>query len=168
MRRHWQTVAAIILLIPVLIFAKSYLQYRDIRIQNLHAREFREALALVIKNNDAFDMREVTAFEWDEFYIIHPYTPRNQMQNIVGARWTTAESYLGFLVEKTVFGEHPLDDDIIQELVFLKDGKVVCDTTFMRYDGDFVMVRCGAVTPEDALFTVDKSDENHPVLVKVE
>jgi hypothetical protein len=102
-------------------------------------------------------MKNITPFEWERMYIIRPYTSRTEMQKIVGTKWTTADTYIGYLIfDKTWLGEHPLDDDIFHKLVFVKDNKVVLDVTLNRGDADFTQISSPVING-NALFIIDKT-----------
>ncbi|WP_133158821.1 hypothetical protein [Clostridium thermosuccinogenes] len=103
-------------------------------------------------------MKNITPFEWDRMYIIRPYTSRTEMHEKVGTKWTTADTYIGYLIfDKTWLGEHPLDDDIFQKLVFVKDNKVVLDVTLNRGDADFTQINSPVIN-DNVLFDIDKTD----------
>jgi len=110
-----------------------------------------------IQQKSYFDIKNITPFEWDRMYVILPYTSRTEMQKIVGTKWTTADTYIGYLIfDKTWLGEHPLDDDIFQKLVFVKDNKVVLDVTLDRSDVDFTQINSPVIN-DSALFIIDKT-----------
>ena len=57
------------------------------------------------------DLSGFTNFEWDTLYSFSPYTPEETIYEVVGYRWTR--------VMATV-------SEGMNQIVFLKDGKVVC------------------------------------------
>ena len=67
------------------------------------------------------------------------YTSRTERHKKVGTKWTTADTYIGYLIfDKTWLGEHPLDDDMFKKLVFVRKDNVslVLDVTLDRSDVD--------------------------------
>ena len=136
----------------------SYINYRSQRIDNEHLESFKNNLMATIQQKSYFDMKNITPFEWDRMYIIRPYTSRTEMHEKVGTKWTTADTYIGYLIfDKTWLGEHPLDDDIFQKLVFVKDNKVVLDVTLDRSDVDFTQINSPVIN-DNVLFDIDKTD----------
>ncbi|KOA19496.1 hypothetical protein CLHOM_21040 [Clostridium homopropionicum DSM 5847] len=151
-------IIAVFLIIPLILFLSSYMGFRSQKINNEHLESFKNNLMATIQQKSHFDMKNITPFEWDRMYIIRPYTSRTEMHEKVGTKWTTADTYIGYLIfDKTWLGEHPLDDDIFQKLVFVKDNKVVLDVTLNRGDADFTQISSPVIN-DNALFDIDKID----------
>ena len=149
------------LIIPLILFLLSYINYRSQRIYNEHLESFKSQLMTTVQQNSSFDMNNITPFEWDRMYVIRPYISRTEMQKVIGIKWTTADTYIGYLIcDKTWFGEHPLDDDIFHKLIFVKDNKVVLDITLDRNDVDFTQINSPVIN-DDSLFDIDKADERN-------
>jgi len=150
-------IIAVFLIIPLILFLSSYMGFRSQKINNEHLESFKNKLMTTIQQESYFDMKNITPFEWDRMYVILPYTSRTEMQKIVGTKWTTADTYIGYLIfDKTWLGEHPLDDDIFHKLVFVKDNKVVLDVTLNRGDADFTQISSPVIN-DSALFIIDKT-----------
>lgn len=151
-------IIAVFLIIPLILFSSSYINFRSQKINNEHLESFRNNLMTTVQQKSYFDMKNITPFEWDRMHIIRPYTSRAEMQKIVGTKWTTADTYIGYLIfDKTWLGEYPLDDDIFHKLVFVKDNKVVLDVTLDRSDVDFTQIDSPVIN-DNALFDIDKTD----------
>jgi hypothetical protein len=151
-------IIAVFLIIPLILFLSSYMGFRSQKINNEHLESFKNNLMTTIQQKSYFDIKNITPFEWDRMYVILPYTSRTEMQKIVGTKWTTADTYIGYLIfDKTWLGEHPLDDDIFHKLVFVKDNKVVLDVTLNRGDADFTQISSPVIN-DNALFDIDKID----------
>ncbi len=151
-------IISIFLIIPLILFSSSYMGFRSQKINNEHLESFKNNLMATIQQKSHFDMKNITPFEWDRMYIIRPYTSRTEMHEKVGTKWTTADTYIGYLIfDKTWLGEHPLDDDIFQKLVFVKDNKVVLDVTLNRGDVDFTQINSPVIN-DNVLFDIDKTD----------
>lgn len=151
-------IISVFLIIPLILFSSSYISFRSQKINNEHLESFKNKLMTTIQQKSYFDMKNITPFEWDRMYIIRPYTSRTEMHEKVGTKWTTADTYIGYLIfDKTWLGEHPLDDDIFQKLVFVKDNKVVLDVTLDRSDVDFTQINSPVIN-DNVLFDIDKTD----------
>jgi len=147
----------VFLIIPLILFSSSYISFRSQKINNEHLESFKNNLMTTIQQKSYFDMKNITPFEWDRMYVILPYTSRTEMQKIVGTKWTTADTYIGYLIfDKTWLGERPLNDDIFHKLVFVKDNKVVLDVTLNRGNADFTQINSPVIN-SNALFIIDKT-----------
>ncbi|WP_053345735.1 hypothetical protein [Peribacillus butanolivorans] len=60
---------------------------------------------------ETINLLEVTPFDWDVVYSFPPYTPKDNIYETVGYKWDT--------ISATV-------NEGMNQIVFLKDGKVVC------------------------------------------
>ncbi|TYP72008.1 hypothetical protein [Paenibacillus methanolicus] len=148
-------VVAIAVSTPV---AMSYMDYRQTRVANGHADAFVQHLQTAVQEKRTFRMTEVADFAWDRMYMFQPYTPRDVMEQTVGSTWNTSDSYLGYLIDQTSVGDHPLIYDHLHKLVFVKDDQVVLDLTLDRITADFTESR-EMVERGDAWFAVERKDE---------
>ncbi|MDW7674261.1 MAG: hypothetical protein SCK28_06995 [Bacillota bacterium] len=146
----WQLIIIVMIAIPLIA---SYTHYRSIKIDNDYEYKFIASLSATIAEKSSFNLQEVTPFDWDKMLMIPPYTSKTEIQKIVGQEWTIYNTYLGYLFEKTIFGEHPLDDDIFHKLIFIKDDEIIVDVTLMRTTADFTQLQ-GEVLPQDDLLKV--------------
>jgi hypothetical protein len=60
---------------------------------------------------ETINLLDVTPFKWDVVYSFKPYTPKEVIYKTVGYKWDT--------ISETV-------NEGMNQIVFLKDGKVVC------------------------------------------
>ncbi|MGX2961328.1 hypothetical protein JNUCC23_18915 [Peribacillus sp. JNUCC 23] len=60
---------------------------------------------------ETINLLDVTPFDWDVVYSFEPYTPKDTIYETVGYKWDT--------ISETV-------NEGMNQIVFLKDGKVVC------------------------------------------
>ncbi len=158
-------IISVFLIIPLILFSSSYISFRSQKINNEHLESFKNNLMTTIQQKSYFDIKNITPFEWDRMYVILPYTSRTEMQKIVGTKWTTADTYIGYLIfDKTWLGEHPLDDDIFHKLVFVKDNKVVLDVTLNRGDADFTQISSPVIN-DSALFIIDKTSGGNVIKI---
>lgn len=139
-------------------FVYSYYTYSQIKVGNDHAEQFSRDLIDVVDRKQDFNMKDVTRFNWDRMIVFSPYTSRDEMVKVIGEEWTTS-SYWGYLLlEKTFLGDHPLDDDSFNKIVFLDGDQIVLDVTFNRREVDLTEIE-KQILDEDAIFRVD-----HPAL----
>jgi len=150
----------------------SYINFRLLRIDNLYHDEFKEKLTAAVQEETSFCLKDLTPFEWEKVFIIHPYTTKTEMQEIVGKKWTTRKTYAGYLFEKTYFGEHPLDDDLFHKLIFVQGERIVLDVTIRRSTADFTRVagfkrpRHNVIHFGDDFLIIKKEKNNYPLIVR--
>jgi hypothetical protein len=96
-----------------------------------------QAIASAAKAGGAVRMADVTDFEWDTLHVFVPYTSVEEVQKQLGFAWSEATE---------------LDLDTRNQLVFVKEGRVVKHLFFPRNKGDFVSVGKSRFTREDARF----------------
>ncbi|MHA0858386.1 hypothetical protein [Paenibacillus sp. CMAA1364] len=82
-------------------------------------------------------MDESTSFEWEKVFVFEAYLSREYMENVVGLKWTNANSYLGYLLQD----DFPLLDESLHKLVFVNNDKVILDITLDRYNIDFLPIK---------------------------
>ncbi|MFC4099186.1 hypothetical protein [Paenibacillus xanthanilyticus] len=148
-------VAVVAVSLPI---ARSYLDYRETRVENGYANEFVHHLQTAVQEKRTFRMTDVADFEWDRMYMFQPYTPRDVMERTVGTTWNTSDSYLGYLIDQTSVGDHPLTYDHLHKLVFVKGDQVVLDLTLDRITADFTESQ-GMVELGDDWFAVEQKEE---------
>lgn len=148
------TVTAVLILVCFTVVAVTYVSYNKIKINNAPAEHFSRELIRAVGEQSVLDMREMTLFEWDKLIVFYPYTSKDEIERIVGREWTTY-SYAGYwLVQKSVLGKYPLDDDVWNRLVFMNDGQVVLDVTFNRRDVDVTKLE-QVIARDSARFNVN-------------
>lgn len=158
-----QRVSLVFFILAVIVVTVSYVNYRALQINNNCYPDFKLKLIDTIKENDQFNMSRITKFDWDTMYIFSPYTSKEEMERTIGTAWTTAESYIGYIVDRYFLGIYPLEDDSLESLVFVKAGKVICDCTFYRSMGDFTKIEA-IIKKHEADFIVERNYENIPVI----
>ena len=92
---------------------------------NINARELAKSLAEV-EGEEVEDIREYIPFEWDTLYSFKPNTPIDTIYDVVGYKW------------EGIFGT---TDESTNQIVFLKNGKVICyiygDIKYTKVHFDF-------------------------------
>lgn len=152
MMRKIVLLITVLILITSLIF--SYYSYSKIKVSNRYANSFSKSLIQVVNEQKEFHMADVTEFNWDRMIVFGPYTPREHMEEKVGQRWTT-HSYAGYyLIQKTILGEHPLDDDSYNKVIFINGDKIMLDVTFNRGQVDLTKLHSQVINRDDATFYI--------------
>jgi len=142
-------IAALVVLIAIPVVA-SLGEYTRAKTALHDDSRFIRELSVIALTADAFGMAEVTDFDWDTLYIFGPYTTWREMEEQVGRAWY--ESYADYLIRRTPIGRHPVDDDSLQKLVFVLDGRVVLDATVRRSIMDFTKLDKTRLSSEEAFF----------------
>lgn len=102
------TVISILLLVSVTLFAFNLLK-KDLWDTNLKLLES-EVLSEKVVDGEV-DLATFTPFEWDEVYSFTPYVSKEVIYETIGYKWDT--------ISETV-------SEGMNQIVFVKDGKVVC------------------------------------------
>ena len=98
--------AAVVLLFSVILIT---LLNRDL--WDVNERALKKEITSIEENVETINLAEVTTFEWDVVYSFEPYTPKELIYETVGYEWDR--------ISETV-------SEGMEQIVFLKDGKVVC------------------------------------------
>ncbi|WP_285768485.1 hypothetical protein [Peribacillus sp. SI8-4] len=80
-------------------------------IWDVNESKLSEAVFAIGHSVKTVHLQDVTPFEWDRVYSFTPYTPKEDIYETVGYKWDA--------ISETV-------NEGMNQLVFLKDGKVVC------------------------------------------
>jgi len=80
-------------------------------IWEINAKQFNSSFNSVGVNATIDDLSEFTTFEWDTLYSFAPYTPVEDVYQVVGYQWNKINSTVS---------------EGMNQIVFLKEGKVVC------------------------------------------
>lgn len=115
----------------------NYMTFMFIKVDNRHAEALNQQLQAKVAAQENFKMAQITDFAWDTLHVFLPYTSAKTMQETVGTRWATSNSYLGWQLEKRT---ERLVDDTLMAFVFVKDGQVVCDLTWNVRNGNLLFL----------------------------
>lgn len=76
------------------------------------------------------------------------------MEKRVGQEWTTYSPIGYYAIQKTILGKHPLDDDSLNKVIFIKRDRIVLDVTFKRNEVDLTQLSL-EIKREEAQFRVE-------------
>lgn len=101
------TVVVILMIIIGIIIIKA----NEVKDEwDINAKELVKTLSKIEKT-EIEDLREYIPFEWDTIYSFSPYVSEEYIYNVVGYKWDEITSTIS---------------ETANQIVFLKDGKVVC------------------------------------------
>lgn len=95
----------------VTIIALAILNPFKKEIWDINAQKLINSFDNIDENLYIEDISEYIPFEWDELYSFSPYTPKEEIYEIIGYEWDN--------IKETV-------SESMNQLVFIKDDKVVC------------------------------------------
>ncbi|MCC3357049.1 hypothetical protein [Bacillus sp. REN16] len=98
-----------IIIIGIVLIAGFLLFKKDLWEKNEEL--LREQILSIGQSVETIELTDVTPFEWDTIYSFSPYTPKEQIYEIVGYKWDRISETMS---------------EGMNQIVFLKDGKVVC------------------------------------------
>lgn len=98
-----------IILIAVALFIVYKLLVRDV--WDVNARLLKESVLSLDQKVESMNLKDLTPFEWDTVYSFDPYASKEEIYVTVGYRWDNISEALS---------------EGMNQIVFMKDGKVVC------------------------------------------
>lgn len=93
----------------VFVFVLVNLLKKDL--WDVNADLLKEEVLSIEKSVETVNLTDITPFEWDVVYSFYPYTTKDAIYETVGYKWDN--------ISETV-------NEGMNQIVFLKDGKVVC------------------------------------------
>lgn len=148
-------IAALVVLLAIPVVA-SLGEYTRAKTALHDDSRFISGLSAIALTADAFGMAEATDFDWDTLYIFYPYTTWREMEEQVGTAWY--DSYADYLIRRTPIGRYPIDDESLQKLVFVLDGRVMLDATVRRSIIDFTKLDKTRLSRGEAFFDLQRSN----------
>ena len=100
---------AIVAIVILIIFVLVNLLKKDL--WDVNADLLKEEVLSIEKSVETVNLSDITPFEWDVAYSFDPYTTKDTIYETVGYKWDN--------ISQTV-------SEGMNQIVFLKDGKVVC------------------------------------------
>jgi hypothetical protein len=97
----------------ILIAATLFIVYKFLAqdVLDVNARTLKENVLSLDQKVESVNLKDLTSFEWDTVYSFDPYTSKEQIYETVGYKWDNISEALS---------------EGINQVVFMKDGKVVC------------------------------------------
>ena len=102
-------ILAIVAVGIVFVFVLVNLLKKDL--WDVNADLLKEEVLSIEKSVETVNLTDITPFEWDIVYSFNPYTTKDTIYETVGYKWDN--------ISETV-------NEGMNQIVFLKDGKVVC------------------------------------------
>ncbi|HEY8890285.1 MAG TPA: hypothetical protein VIM70_08515 [Clostridium sp.] len=106
-KKSFIAIVSVLVVILGLIMVKTL---HPTPIWEINAKQFNSSFSSV-SVNATIDLSEFTTFEWDTLYSFAPYTPEENIYQLVGYQWEKINSTVS---------------EGMNQIVFLKEGKVVC------------------------------------------
>ena len=102
-------ILVIVAIVIVSIFVLVNLLKKDL--WDVNADLLKEEVLSIEQSVETVNLTDITPFEWDVVYSFDPYTTKDTIYETVGYKWDN--------ISETV-------NEGMNQIVFLKDGKVVC------------------------------------------
>ena len=100
-----------LIIIVIILFAVLLVKVIKKDIWEENETLLKQEMLSIEESAESVSLSDVTPFEWDHLYSFDPYTPKDIIYETVGYKW-------GRISETVSEG--------MNQLVFMKDGKVVC------------------------------------------
>lgn len=124
MKKNKKVVNSIVFVFIIVLFSiVGTPRYQYIKIESEGFLDFENNLKEASIANSEIDIKQLTNFDWDECYVLDPYYPSEEIYEKVGAEWTTAKTFIGFLMFHSIENEIVNEDQFV--MVFKKENKVV-------------------------------------------
>lgn len=130
----------LIILIPLILLILSYSKYARNNVKESSTAEVEKYVEDISNQDGSIFLNSYLDFTCDGFYIVGPYETSEYKHKLLGQKWYNYSSYASYLFNEILLNGDTTDE-ILQQLVFVKDGKVVSVATIQRKDGDFVCLK---------------------------
>ncbi|MGK9251521.1 hypothetical protein [Paenibacillus sp. D9] len=127
-------IAAAALLLALLADINGYYGHR---VPGGAGELFRARLLETLGQGGQVRLSELTDFDWDRMAVVPPYTTWEQMEEVVGAEWTNASTYPGYMLLRMLPDTCTMCHEGMHRLVFAKGSRVLADVSLSRTDLDF-------------------------------
>lgn len=101
----------VLILAVIILFAVLLVKVIKKDVWEVNETMLKQEMRSIEESAESVNLSDVTPFEWDLVYSFDPYTPKDAIYETVGYKW-------GRISETVSEG--------MNQLVFMKDGKVVC------------------------------------------
>ncbi len=116
-------IIGMIFIVTVLFCIFGTPRYQSMKAKDEGFSNLENKLKQVSITNSVIDISKLTNFDWDECYVFTPYYPPAEIYKKVGTEWTTAKTFIGFIMTHSAENEMLNDEDYL--MVFKKGTKVV-------------------------------------------
>lgn len=133
----------IVIFILIMIVSPLVLSYANYKLYNIKAScssEVENYLFDIINQDGSLYRNLYLDFSCDGFYIISPYTTSEYKHKKVGQKWYHYYSYGSYLFNELLFDGDTISENQ-QQLVFIKDDKVVSIAILDRKNEDFLNLK---------------------------
>ncbi len=127
-------IAAAALLLALLADINGYYGHR---VPGGAGELFRARLLETLGQGGQVRLSELTDFDWDRMAVVPPYTTWEQMEEVVGAEWTNASTYPGYMLLRMLPDTCTMCHEGMHRLVFAIGSRVLADVSLSRTDFDF-------------------------------
>lgn len=157
-------IISIALLVPLILIILSYSKYTRNNVKESCSIEVEKYVDDISNQDGSIFLNSYLDLNCDGFYIIGPYATSEYKHKMVGQRWYNYSSYPSYLINEILF-HGDTTDETLQQLVFVKDKKIISVATIKRKDGDFVFLK-EKYYDIDQLFTNTKNDHGDKEIVQ--
>ena len=122
------SILGIVLSVVILFCIFGTPKYQSMKLKNNSFINFENKLKEEVNKNTEIDLKKLADFDFDECYVFTPYYPPKAIYKKVGAEWTTAKTFIGYLLFHS--GENQTANDNQFVIVFKKDNKVILSSVY--------------------------------------
>lgn len=123
-----------ILCVLLLVTLIDYLEFYQLKVIRLEVSIENLINSRLNRGNESIDMKTLLSFEWDEIYVFDPYTPQEVIYETLGTKYSTANNYLVYKINKDNTG---LFYDHLKKIVFMNNNKVIYTENYNYHVFDF-------------------------------
>lgn len=125
-------IVTIILVVTICLVVFDYIRFKKLQLIKQDYSIFSEIEREINKGIiEEISMSDVIPFQWDDIYIIAPYSSDNVIYKTIGSKYIDARSYLNYKLVGNDVGI--VYEDSIEKIILLKDGKVIYEENFKTY-----------------------------------
>ena len=116
-------IIGVVFIMLILFFVFGTARYRSMKTGNIGFIAFEKKLMQASAAKSEIDISKITDFNWDECYVFPPYFPSKMVYEKVGTEWTTAKTYIEFLISHSTENDTLNDGEFL--MVFKKGNKAI-------------------------------------------
>lgn len=127
-RKKGILILGVVSIVAILFLTFGTPSYQAIKVKNKNFTVFENKLKEAVNKNSEIDLKKLTDFDWDECYVFTPYYPPKEIYEKVGTEWTTARTYIRFILFHGLENKTVNDDQYL--IAFKKDSKVILSAVY--------------------------------------